>query len=81
MTDYISIKSFRPETRIGLKEWGETLGYDLEQVFNLEDWAWLLFLMKHTPDYEDYFLSGKWATIQFLEQMLNEAALKRIDGQ
>lgn len=79
--DCIFLRDFRPESRKGLLLWAEQFGYDLEQIGCLTQWAWLLFLMKHSPDNDDHFISGKWATIQFLEQMLNEAALGRIQNE
>lgn len=36
--------------------------------------AWLVVILKVTPDDPDLFLSGKWATIQHLESLLLDAA-------
>ncbi len=81
MRDIISLKEFLLETRHGLKNWAETFDVDLEQVYSLEQWAWLLQVMKQTPDFEDYFPKGKWATVQRLEDLLEEAAMDYINGQ
>lgn len=36
--------------------------------------AWLTFRLKYVPDSEEVFPKGKWATIQRLQQMVDDYA-------
>lgn len=49
---------------------------DIQPYMEPEPVAWLVYRLEVEPDNEDYFPSGKWATIQRLQEMLRkEAAL------
>ena len=50
---------------------------DIQPYMEPEPVAWLVYRLEVEPDNEDYFPSGKWATIQRLQEMLRkEAALE-----
>jgi len=44
----------------------------------LEVSAWLFFRLREAEDRAEWFPSGKWATLQRLEQLLSEAATARV---
>lgn len=73
--DMIHSGDFLPVTRQGIKRFCEDHG--LEGVYesgSLEHWALLFFKLRAAEDREEWFPSGKWATIQRLESLLEEAA-------
>ena len=44
------------------------------------DAAWLMALLKLCPDSKELFPHGKWASIQFLEQLVEDDALVALDS-
>jgi hypothetical protein len=60
-----------------VRDWAEIQPYMEPELV-----AWLVYRLEVEPDHEDYFPSGKWATIQRLQDMLRkeaaqDAALRR----
>ena len=58
--------------------------YDLGELYPyipLERAAWMFFVLRAAEDDPAYFPKGKWATIQRIEQMLNEEAAGAIYGE
>lgn len=47
---------------------------DIQPYMEPELVAWLVYRLEVEPDNEDYFPSGKWATIQRLQDMLRKEA-------
>ena len=47
---------------------------DFNGVESLERMAWMVLVLKKTPDIEAIFPRGKWATIQSIEGQLDDAA-------
>jgi hypothetical protein len=75
----INLRALSPETYRALESlcarrgWSPIYGYvEPEQV------AWLTFLLAETPDDDDTFPRGKWATIQVLQTMVATAARAEI---
>lgn len=74
--DCILKADFLPKTVVGLRRWLEDHdGHDERLNGSLESWALLFFQLRQAEDKPEWFPSGKWATIQHLETMLNEAAV------
>lgn len=44
--------------------------YNLDNPLQPEQAAWMVFILKATPDDPETFPKGKWATIQILEQLV-----------
>ena len=60
-----------PRTRDGLNILNM---YDV-QIVNSPEWmAWFVHLLKHVPDSSEVFPHGKWATIQSIEEQINQCA-------
>jgi len=76
--DYIAWREFLPSTQEAFKRICEQyLGLDApsaETITTIEWWASFFFLLRAVPDKDEFFPSGKWATIQRLEDLLNEYA-------
>ena len=70
---------FLPATYRGLERFVEdTMGWAvLEEGYlrgPVERWAMLYFRLKKAEDRPEWFPSGKWATVQRVERLLEEAA-------
>lgn len=78
MSDFIDLNQLLPPTKYALEQYGFRCGYDewLRSFMEPQWFAWLVELLKVEPDSEDLFPSGKWATIQRLQQMVEDAAKK-----
>lgn len=75
MRDSIHMREFLPATQAGLRKVCQRYQqFNPDDVTLLEHWALLFFLLRGVPDEGHFFPSGKWATIQRLEGMLDEWA-------
>lgn len=80
----ILLSQFNPVTQQGLKNFcgyfhGHTAVLDSGTP---ESWAWLVCQLQQAADREDWFPSGKWATIQAIQDrlsMLAKASLELAD--
>lgn len=71
--DTILFSEFLPKTRAGFMKITERFDLmDMSDTGIPELWAGWSLLLKSIPDDEELFPSGKWATIQRIDQMLNE---------
>ena len=50
---------------------------DVVRVNSPEHMAWVARVLRHVPDSETAFPSGKWATIQHIEAQVDECAKVR----
>lgn len=73
MKDQIELSS---ATRDGLNSLDM---YDVQRVNSPEWMAWFVKLLKYVPDDEKVFPRGKWATIQSIEQQLEDCARETIE--
>lgn len=71
MRDSIALSEFLPTTQSGIRLLLEA--YDLWEPESI-NWHELWFILRAVPDDEEFFPSGKWATIQRLEELLDEMA-------
>ena len=55
---------------------GHALDQDVYPVENASRMAWLVLLLKKCEDRPEWFPRGKWATIQHIEQQIDNA----VDG-
>lgn len=79
MRDTILRSDFLPKTVQGIRRYLEDHdGYDERLSGPIETWALLFFELRQAEDRTEWFPSGKWATIQRLEELLNEATNKHI---
>ena len=55
------------------ESWAFDNGYDewLRSWIQPQWMAWLIYLLKELPDDSEFFLHGKWATIQRMEELLH----------
>ena len=71
----IHMKSLSPLTYRALEGLSEQRGWpDMQVYMEPQDVAWLTFRLKYVEDSEEDFPHGKWATIQRLQQMVEDAA-------
>jgi hypothetical protein len=73
--DMVSIEEFLYQTQTGFREIARA--YKLRQpdlIYEPADWAAFAFILRACPDKPQFFPSGKWATIQALEEKLNQWA-------
>ena len=47
--------------------------------FDLEQFAYLFFILRHLDDDADLFPSGKWATIQRVEDLCDKEAYRQLN--
>jgi hypothetical protein len=65
----------------GIARWCEAHGWSPLMTWESpERVAWLTYLLRHVPDSEDVFPSGKWATIQRLQELVDEYAKQTSGG-
>ena len=74
----ISVSDFLPMMRLGIECFCEDnrlpfLYGVLVMNGSLEKWALLYFKLRKAKDRAEWFPSGKWATLQRLEQLLEDA--------
>jgi hypothetical protein len=71
----ISLSDFLPKTQQGMAVFcddNECLGL-IDTRAPLNQWALLYFKLRKAKDRAEWFPSGKWATLQRLEQLLEDA--------
>jgi hypothetical protein len=72
----IYMKGLLPKTYQGLEELSLTNDWaDIQPYMEPELVAWLVYRLEIESDLPKYFPSGKWATIQRLQDLLREEAL------
>lgn len=79
MTDAIYIGALQPATLAAIHAYVERQkldGMTGRTWWDLDQLAGLLMRLKYTPDDARLFPHGKWATLQFLESLI-EAAIQR----
>jgi hypothetical protein len=73
MADFY-LRNLKPDTLEGLRVVSSDFGWpDLYFYAQPEQIAWLSFKLKAVEDRAEYFPHGKWATIQRLQTLLDEA--------
>lgn len=73
--DSIFLSDFNPLTRQALVAmFGDETDSGEPQV-----WAWIMVRCRVMPDMEQSFPKGKWATIQYMQSLLDECAETRIN--
>ena len=73
--DYVRLRDFLPLTQQGLEAFcdaNDCIG--LIESSAPEHWALLYFKLRKAKDFAEWFPSGKWATLQRLERLIEEAA-------
>lgn len=74
--DTISIREFKLKTRQGFQKISEHYGLtDMADTGLPEHWAAYMAILRHVPDDALFFPSGKWATIQHIESLLDQWAV------
>lgn len=83
MSDFVDLSQLNPTTWYALEQYAVRHGYDewLRKFIQPQWAAWLIVLLKVEQDTEELFPSGKWATIQRLEQMVSNAAEMEVKAQ
>lgn len=68
----MKLDSLNQLSQQGLRKWGQDKHGDemLFEGITVENWAWLWFQLRESEDRAEWFPSGKWATIQFIEERL-----------
>lgn len=73
----INMRLLTPDTYLALQEISDKRQWpDVHGWIEPEQAAWLTFRLAYVPDAE--FARGKWATIQRLQQMLDDYAAKEL---
>ena len=73
-SDFVAVHRLNPSTAAA---WGIDKGYMQEG-----EAAWLFFRLRETPDSDELFPRGKWASIQHLEVLICEQAkLEPVSGE
>lgn len=75
----ISLSDFLPKAQDGIVAFCAdndcaAIVIDARPLVPIEQWALLYFKLRKAKDRAEWFPSGKWATLQRLEQLLEEAA-------
>ncbi len=71
----INMRVLLPTAYLALKQLCEDRDWiDIHGYMEEEQAAWLTFLLQHVPDNEVAFPAGKWATIQRIQELCDEAA-------
>lgn len=74
----IYLDKFSPPTREALSRYFADHSDFSGSIISSETAAWLYFLLRNEVDTEELFPKGKWATLQVLEAMLDQAAKEQI---
>ena len=75
----IYMKSLSPETYYALEKLRSEFGWvDIYEYMEPELIAYLACRLKFVPDNADYFPKGKWATIQRLQDLVDEHAKEEV---
>ncbi len=79
MPDTILLNSFRHATQNGLRKFLEDTSDNPDRLYigTPENWAWLFFQLRAADDRPEWFPSGKWATLQRLESLLDDCMLPK----
>lgn len=83
MSEFVDLTVLSPEASYALLE---TYAYQrdfdpwLHKFIEPQWFAWLIALLKAEPDNEEFFPKGKWATIQRLEQLLENAVTAELQA-
>jgi len=84
MSDYVNLRSLSPESQYALTEryaYQRQLDSWLRPLIEPQWCAYLIVLLKQEPDTAALFPKGKWATIQVLETLLQQAIINdRLDA-
>ena len=74
----LTFDEFSTETQTGLRNWAIAEHGDgllFESIGSVPaEWAWIYFQLSVAEDRTEWFPKGKWATLQFLGQRLQEQA-------
>lgn len=73
--DTILLSEFMPITQLGFRKILDHYALWLPEVI---DWFEFHYLLTFVPDTEEFFPSGKWATIQRVDGMLTEIVLGKL---
>lgn len=72
---YVHFAGLSPETRLAFEEWiakHDLFGDFVGSYMKLEQFAELYFRLKFHCDDQDLFPKGKWATLQKMEDLIEE---------
>ena len=71
----MKLEMFSEPAQAGLRVWAEQNNLLFpDHAGAPEFWAWMYFELRESEDRPEWFPRGKWATLQFLEAKLSEAA-------
>lgn len=78
----MTINHLLPVTRQGLRAFCEHFHGHASVLDSgaAEQWAWLTFQLSQAPDKEEWFPSGKWATIQRIQDLLAMEAKESLEA-
>ena len=79
LSDSMKIDKLSAIAQEGLRKWA-TFQHDDALLFDAiaslpQEWAWICFQLGAAEDNPEWFPKGKWATIQFIQQVLVEEAV------